>query len=374
MKVLIVVGTRPNFIKVSQFKKELKNSTLIDLKIVHTGQHYDVKMADVFFSQLNIKPDFYLNIAPNSACSQVAEIMIKLEELILNQYKPDLIVVVGDVNSTLAAAIAANKLNIKLAHLESGLRSRDRTMPEELNRIITDELSEVFFITEKSGYENLIKEGKNKDQLFMVGNTMIDSLIAFKPEIEKNEILNKLNLKLKEYILLTIHRPATVDYENGLINLIEVLKDLNKTEMLVFPIHPRTIKKLIEFGLYDSIKNLKNLQLIEPLDYFSFQKLLSNAKLIITDSGGIQEETTYEKIPCLTLRPNTERPITVEIGSNILIPFEINIIRNYINKITNGEFKKSSIPELWDGNASKRIIKVLENMYLKELENSKILD
>ena len=368
MKILLVIGTRPNFIKVSQFKKEAIKSKNLELKIVHTGQHYDIKMADIFFNQLKIEPDFYLNIEPSSACSQVAEIMLKLEKLILNEFKADLVIVVGDVNSTVAAAMAASKLNIPIAHLESGLRSRDRSMPEEINRIVTDQLSDIFFVTENSAIENLLSEGKNSEQIYFVGNTMIDSLAAFEFEIQKNEILTTLDLKSKKYILATMHRPATVDTEFGLRKLIDIFEDASKITKIIFPIHPRTVKKLTDFNLYEYVNNLPNLILTEPLDYYAFQKLLCEAKLIITDSGGIQEETTYRKIPCLTLRLNTERPITVEIGSNILVPFEKLEIRKYISMIENGEFKQSQIPKYWDGLSTKRIIKILNNI----AENKKL--
>jgi len=356
---LVVIGTRPNFIKVTRFKKIAANYPDIDLKIVHTGQHFDNNMADVFFRQFNLTPDFFLNISQTSANSQIAEIMLKLEELILTKFKPDLILVVGDVNSTLAAAITADKLKIPLAHIESGLRSFDRSMPEEFNRLVTDQLADHLFITELSGKENLLKENISGDKMHMVGNTMIDTLVEFNPQIENSDILSKLNLQSRKFVLTTIHRPATVDSEEGLKKLIELFETITKKYKAVFPIHPRTVNNLKKFGLFEKL--IKNTDLIttEPLDYFAFQKLIKYCKFIITDSGGIQEESTFLQVPCLTLRNNTERPVTCTIGTNTLIPFQINEIEKYILQIENGTYKKGQIPDMWDGHATERIFNVL---------------
>jgi len=360
-RILIVVGTRPNFIKVTQFKNLTLENNKIELKIVHTGQHYDAKMADVFFEQFDLIPDFFLNIKSASPNSQMAEIMHNLEKVCL-EYYPDLIMVVGDVNSTLAAALTANKLGIKIAHLESGLRSYDRTMPEEINRILTDEITDLFFITEQSGWDNLINEGKKEAQLFFVGNTMIDTMIAFEDKIQSNKILEKYKLENERFILMTIHRPATVDHKDELIKLIELIEFINETFKIIFPIHPRTINNLKKFDLYDRVNGLTNLILTEPLDYFSFQKLIATCKFIITDSGGIQEESTFRLKPCLTLRPNTERPSTVAIGSNTLLPFDNQLIKKTIQSIINGNYKKGNIPPLWDGKSTERIIEVLNKI------------
>lgn len=355
-KILVVVGTRPNFIKVTQFKKVASTYENIDLRIVHTGQHFDAKMADVFFEQFELKPDFFLNINANiSPNHQIAEIMIKLEKLVLNEFSADLIIVVGDVNSTMAAAITANKLGIKLAHLESGLRSYDKTMPEEHNRIITDAISNYFLITEPSGWDNLIKEGVSEEKMFFVGNTMIDTMVAFSNEIEKNSILEKLNINPHQYILMTMHRPASVDHMEGLSKLLKLIEYISARNSIVFPIHPRTLKSIEKFGLKSSFENIKNLIYTEPLDYFSFQKLIKHSHYILTDSGGIQEESTFMQIPCLTLRPNTERPITCTIGTNTLVPFEINTIVNYIDQIEQKKYKKGQIPDMWDGKSTERI-------------------
>jgi UDP-N-acetylglucosamine 2-epimerase (non-hydrolysing) len=360
-EILIVVGTRPNFIKVTQFKKVASQFSNINIKIVHTGQHFDSKMADVFFQQFDLIPDVFLNIKPASANSQMAEIMVKLEAEI-NQNKPDLIMVVGDVNSTFAAAITANKMGVKIAHLESGLRSNDKTMPEEHNRVLTDAITDYFFVTEQSGYDHLIAENKNANQIFFVGNTMIDTLVAFENQINASTILQDLELSSKDFILMTMHRPATVDDLEGLKKLFSLIHAISINKKIVFPIHPRTLKNIDNFNLSTNIKENKNLILTEPLDYFSFQKLVKEAKLILTDSGGIQEESTFLQVPCLTLRPNTERPITVTLGSNELVPFDIDLISKKVEEIITGKFKKGKIPPLWDGKTTFRIIEVLEKI------------
>lgn len=360
-EVLIIVGTRPNFIKVTQFKKEALLHPQLHIRIAHTGQHFDSKMADVFFEQFNLVPDVFFNVKPASANSQMAEIMVKLEAEI-NAHRPDLIVVVGDVNSTFAAALTANKMGIKIAHLESGLRSNDKTMPEEHNRVLTDAITDYFFVTEQSGYDHLEAEHKNKEQLFFVGNTMIDTMVAFQKEIDASSILKDLRIEANTYILMTMHRPATVDDENGLKKLAELIQQVSNVFKIVFPIHPRTLKNIDAFHLTSLFKENKNLILTEPLDYFSFQKLVKDSKLILTDSGGIQEESTFLQVPCLTLRPNTERPITVTLGSNELVPFDINLIMEKVNQIKNGTYKKGQIPPLWDGKATSRIVSIIDQI------------
>jgi len=361
-KILVVIGTRPNFIKVTQIKKQVLKYPHLEVKIVHTGQHFDEKMANVFFEQFDLKPDFFLGIPQASANTQMAEIMIRLEQFINSSFKPDLIIVVGDVNSTLAAALTANKLGIKIAHLESGLRSNDKTMPEEINRILTDHITDIFFVTEPSGIENLLKEGYDESSIKYVGNTMIDTLVAYAQEIEKSSIMSVLNLKPKTFVLMTMHRPATVDSKEGLTKLIELLTEVTTKYDVVFPIHPRTLKKLDEFGMKNFFDSNKHIILTEPLDYFAFQKLITESKFILTDSGGIQEESTFLQIPCLTLRPNTERPVTVSEGTNTLVPFEIEKIMALINQIENGSYKKGNIPNLWDGKTTERIIELIANL------------
>ena len=370
-KILIVVGTRPNFIKITQFKKENEElGNPFEIKIVHTGQHYDEKMAAVFFQQFELVPDYFLNIPVASANKQMAEIMIRLEEVI-EKYNPDLIMVAGDVNSTFAAALAANKLNIRIAHIESGLRSFDRGMPEEINRILTDEITDYFFVTEQSGIDNLLNEGKNKENIFFVGNTMLDTLVAFESKIQKSDILDQLKLEKDGYALMTMHRPATVDFEEGLQKLIDIIEFITKDQFLIFPIHPRTTAKLKSYGLLEGIESNKKVILTEPMDYFSFQKLCSDCNFVITDSGGIQEETTFRKIPCLTLRPNTERPSTIEIGTNELVPFEVNEVKSKIEDIVGGTFKQGDLPPLWDGNSTRRILESCMAIFSEDLEKKK---
>ncbi|WP_204343882.1 non-hydrolyzing UDP-N-acetylglucosamine 2-epimerase [Psychroserpens algicola] len=359
-KLLIVVGTRPNYIKITQFKtiaaKQFPNQ--FDIKIVHTGQHFDASMADVFFHQLDIWPDFFLNIKPASANSQVGEIMIKLENII-NTFQPDMVLVPGDVNSTLAAALTTYKLGVKLGHLESGLRSFDRSMPEEINRILVDEITDFYFVTEQSGIDNLINEGKSKDQIHFVGNTMIDTLCAFENDIENQELLSTYNLNKGDYILMTIHRPATVDNKKGLDQLLALIQSLPSEKRVLFPMHPRTLKNIKSHGLEDAFKAVDHLTIAAPMDYFSFQNLIHNSAMVLTDSGGIQEETTYKQIPCLTLRPNTERPSTIDIGSNTLLNFDQDKILDRVQQIISGQYKQGQIPQLWDGKATQRVLEVI---------------
>ena len=363
--ILVVVGTRPNFIKVTQLKKAAAFYPDIELKIVHTGQHFDAKMAEVFFEQFNLIPDYFLNIKPASANRQIAEILIKLEDLTDEIGKPDLMLVPGDVNSTVAAALFANKSNIKLGHIEAGLRSFDRTMPEEFNRLVADELSDLFFVTEPSGLNHLKREGKNVSAIHYVGNTMIDTMVAFENEISVSNVLCGLELSENKFVLMTMHRPATVDSNIELEKLITLIEYISKTHKVVFPIHPRTIKNAKEFNLYERIITNKNLICTDPLDYFAFQKLIKECAFIITDSGGIQEESTFRQKACLTLRPNTERPVTVDEGSNTLLSFDIEEVKKYIAQIENGTYKKGAIPHLWDGKATERILEVINSLLVQ---------
>lgn len=358
-KILVVVGTRPNFIKVTQFKKVVsKYHSQFELKIVHTGQHYDEKMANVFFEQFELIPDYFLNIGQGTPISQMAAIMIGLEELLFHTFQADLMIVPGDVNSTLASALVANKMGIQLAHLESGLRSFDNTMPEEWNRLLTDELANYYFVTEKSGLDHLKYENK-KGEIFHVGNTMIDTMISFENQIQSSLIRSELNLEVDKFILMTIHRPSNVDSKKGLLKLLDLLKYLDRKLKVVFPIHPRTAQRIIDYELADEFDNLQSLIRTEPMSYFDFQKLVADCKCVLTDSGGIQEETTFRQKPCLTLRENTERPITIELGTNTLVPFEIEAIKEHLEAIFRGSYKPGEIPPLWDGMATKRIIDIL---------------
>jgi UDP-N-acetylglucosamine 2-epimerase (non-hydrolysing) len=359
-KIIIVVGTRPNFIKVTQFRKVAADYKNIEVKIVHTGQHYDDKMATVFFEQFKMFPDFYLTTAAPSANLQIAKTMTELEGL-FKEYQPNYVLVVGDVNSTLAAAITANKMGISLIHVESGLRSGDHSMPEEINRIITDALADYCFVTEKCGIENLKNEKKADDTVFMVGNTMIDTMVAFENEIDQNEVLQKYNLQKEQFVLMTMHRPSNVDTKEGLEKIVSIIELLNKgNNKILFPIHPRTYNR-IESSEMSSFFKHPNIILTEPLDYFSFQKLIKECKFIVTDSGGIQEESTYRLKPCLTFRPNTERPITIEEGTNILLDFNMDLLEKQVLQIEKGAFKKGTIPTYWDGKSTQRIMEIIAN-------------
>ncbi|MBX9852326.1 MAG: UDP-N-acetylglucosamine 2-epimerase (non-hydrolyzing) [Cytophagaceae bacterium] len=358
-RLLTVIGTRPNIIKITQFRRVVKNYPALDLKFVHTGQHYNQNMSDVFFSELDLQsPEYILSLDKTTVVSQLAQIMEGLEKVV-TEYKPDVMIVVGDVNSTLAAALVANKMNIHLVHVESGLRSFDKTMPEEHNRVITDSITNTFFVTEESGKQNLIKEGKDSKNIHMVGNTMIDTLVAYDKKINEAEILKTLGLKSGSYALMTMHRPGNVDSKEGLLKLIEVIRELTTDQTVVFPIHPRTVNRLKEFNLLQEVEKNKNLKLMEPAGYLDFQKLILECQFVITDSGGIQEETTFRQIPCLTLRPNTERPCTVDIGSNLLLNFNKAKVMEEVAKIKKGNYKKCAIPPLWDGKSTERIFETL---------------
>ena len=362
-KILTIIGTRPNYIKVTQFQKAFNAyDGYFEHRILHTGQHFDENMKQIFIDQLGLDNiSYFLEVEHQTPGAQIGQIIYKTDA-VLQEWRPDLVMVVGDVNSTLAGAIATNKSNIKLAHIESGLRSYDRAMPEEYNRLLTDQLADYLFITEQSGADNLLKEGRTKDEIFFVGNTMIDTLIASEPLFDKNNVLEKLGLEKEKYVLMTMHRPSNVDDQNSLSQLIDLIKAVTKKYKIVFPVHPRTLNNLKKFGLYDAIQHNSNLLFIDPLDYFSFQKLIKHCKLVITDSGGIQEETTYRKIPCLTLRKNTERPVTITLGTNELLPFDNSIIEQKITAIENGTYKKGEIPPLWDGKASERIAATLKRI------------
>ena len=360
VKICIVVGTRPNFIKITQFRNQIAAYPRLSLEIVHTGQHFDENMADVFLRQFDLMPDHILETGPGNPAVQIGKMIVQLAELFEKQAY-NLVICVGDVNSTLAAAIAANKLGLPLAHLESGLRSGDLSMPEEHNRMIADQFSQFYFVTEPSGLENLQALGK-EEEVFFVGNTMIDTLVHFEPQIQASDILSKLNVRENEYLLTTIHRPATVDNREGLQKLIALFRSLLKNWKIVFPIHPRTVKKLKAFGMYESLVELPGMTLVDPLGYFDFQKLIASSAWVLTDSGGIQEETTYRLKPCLTLRPNTERPVTITKGTNTLVDFDIATIENFAAQIESGNYKSGSVPELWDGKATGRILEIINRI------------
>ncbi len=352
-KIISVVGARPNYMKVAPIHRAFqKYSKEITHLICHTGQHYDVNMSKIFFEELELpEPHFYLGVGSGSHSEQTAKIMIEFEKVLLNE-KPDLVIVVGDVNSTIACSLVAVKLGIKVAHVEAGLRSFDRSMPEEINRLLTDQIADYLFVTEKSGIENLKNEGIPDEKIFFVGNTMIDSLVYYLPKIDKSQILNELNLLNEKYVVVTLHRPSNVDKSENLIRIFEEFKKIAEKYKIVFPIHPRT-KKVLQSSGYDY--SHPNFLIVDPIGYISFIKLVKNSIAVITDSGGIQEETTFLKIPCLTLRDNTERPITAELGTNKLIGTQYDKIALEFFKYLNSLKTDSTIPPLWDGKAAERI-------------------
>lgn len=360
MKILTVAGARPNFMKIAPLMNEMKKyPDEIHAMLVHTGQHYDEKMSKLFFEELEIpKPDIDLEVGSASHAVQTAKIMIEFEKVLL-QERPDLIVVVGDVNSTIGCALPAVKLEIPVAHVEAGLRSFDRTMPEEINRILTDAISAYLFVTEPSGQENLLREGIPQENIYFVGNVMIDTLLANKAKADQSRILETLNLQPQAYGLLTLHRPSNVDVRDTFVNILHALGEIQRSLPLIFPVHPRTRKRIDEFGLTDKVQSMKNLHLTEPLGYLDFLKLMAEAKLVLTDSGGIQEETTILRVPCLTLRENTERPVTLEQGTNTLVGTDPERTIQAALAILHGRNIAYQVPELWDGKAAERIVNIL---------------
>lgn len=360
IKIVNVVGARPNFIKIAPLIHEMKNSNLIEPILLHTGQHYDYEMSDSFFKELSIPaPDIHLNVGSDTHAKQVASIMSKFDDY-LDTDKPDYVLVVGDVNSTMACSIVAVKREIKVVHVEAGIRSWDKTMPEEINRMVTDSISDILMPPSIDAVENLEKEGHDPSKIHLVGNIMIDTLMSQQENIGKSDVLNQLKIKPKHYALITLHRPSNVDALNKLIQIIEALEAIQKKIKIIFPIHPRTKKMLQKFGLSNRVNNMKNLTLTKPFGYHDFGRLLKDSLFVMTDSGGIQEETTVYQIPCITLRPNTERPITIQQGTSELASSGAEIIVQYSENILNGEWKKGKIPLFWDGKTSKRIIKVIE--------------
>ena len=362
-KILICVGTRPNLIKITQFGRILSRHKDIEYKLLHSGQHYDYNMNSIFFEQLGIKePDIFLNISQGSQIEVIGQIMAGAEKY-MTEYKPDLVIVPGDVNSTFACGFVARYLGIKLAHLESGLRSFDNTMPEENNRRLVDCISDYYFVTEPSGIENLEKENVPAERIFFVGNTMIDTLVHSLPEFSDNPILQTFGLTENNYFLFTFHRPANVDSVSELTKLVQIINRISEKLPVVFPVHPRTRKRFIEFG-FENFLTMENIHICDPLGYFEFMKLVKSSKAVITDSGGIQEETTFLGVPCLTIRQNTERPITLTKGTNTLLDLEVDLVLKHIDDILNNKYKTGQIPELWDGKATERIVDIIVNQVL----------
>lgn len=360
MQIHLIAAARPNFMKIAPLYHELTSRNGIEPIIVHTGQHYDLNMSDVFFKDFNLPaPHIHLGVGSGTHAQQTGNVMIAYEKVLM-ETPPDLVVVAGDVNSTVATTLAAVKLGIKTAHLEAGLRSFDRTMPEEINRIVTDSIADYLWTPSPDGDENLIKEGISSQKITRVGNIMIDSLVMLKPTIEKLSIHSQFDVEKDNYGLVTLHRPANVDDPDSLYELCQALSDISCQIPLIFPVHPRTKKKMNETGYASILENSPNIFLVDPLGYKDFMNLLISAKVIITDSGGVQEETTYLGIPCLTLRPNTERPITITQGTNRLCT--ISDIRNLVSEVCNGQFKKGSIPDLWDGRTAVRIADKIQTL------------
>ncbi len=362
-RILNVVGARPNFMKIAPIQRQMQlKDHAFEPILIHTGQHYDERMSKLFFEDLQLpQPDVYLGVGSGSHAEQTAKIMIEFEKVCL-EYKPDYVLVVGDVNSTAACSLVASKLWIPVAHVEAGLRSFDRRMPEEINRVVTDALSDLLFTTEKSGTNNLVKEGVDSSRIHFVGNVMIDSLVYFLGKAAETDILDKLGLKKGEFALVTLHRPSNVDNPENFLKILNAFQEIQRDIPIIFPIHPRTEKNIKQFGLEDTVKSLKNLRLLPPIGYLEFLQLEQTCKFVMTDSGGIQEETTYLGIPCLTLRENTERPITAELGTNEVVGTDTEKIIRNAKKILAGEWKKGNIPPLWDGRAAERIVNILERV------------
>ncbi len=375
MKIMSIAGARPNFIKLAALSRAIDSHNQrcapgeerIDHTIVHTGQHYDARMSRQFFDELDIpRPDINLGAGSASHAVQTAIIMQRFEPVLLER-QPDVLIVVGDINSTIACSLVAAKINYDrpggrqrpvIVHVEAGLRSFDRDMPEEINRILTDSISDLLFITEESGYKNLTREGVDPEKIHFAGNVMIDTLQRHLQEAEKSRIREQLHLNAP-YALVTLHRPSNVDNPEVLESLINCLVTISSSRKLVFPVHPRTGENLKKFGLLAALEQAPDILLTPPLSYLDFLCLIRHADLVITDSGGIQEETTVLNIPCVTLRDNTERPVTVDVGSNYLIGTSPDRILKTIDLILAGRGRKARIPKYWDGRAGERIIATL---------------
>lgn len=353
MNILHVVGARPNFMKAAPVLRALQGRSGIAQTLVHTGQHYDAAMSDVFFEQLGMPaPDANLAVGSGTHAKQTAEIMTRLEPVVVER-RPDLVLVYGDVNSTVAATLVCSKLGVRVGHVEAGLRSFDRSMPEEINRLVTDQLADLLFTPSEDGDENLRREGIASERIFRVGNVMIDSLVRLLPLAQQH----KKNGLPDRYALVTLHRPANVDDGNTLKSILQSLLDVSRELTIIFPAHPRTRQRIADFGL-----DADHLRLLDPLPYVEFLALQCGAQVVITDSGGIQEETTYLGVPCLTVRENTERPVTVTQGTNVLVGRDPEKLRCAVADVLDGKAKRGSIPALWDGKAAERIAAVLAGL------------
>ena len=364
MRVIHIVGARPNFVKIGPIIREMERYPGdFEQVLVHTGQHYDYRMSGELFEELELpRPDVNLGVGSGSHAQQTAQIITRFEPVV-NKYKPELVIVVGDVNSTLSCALVCCKMNIKVAHVEAGLRSFDRTMPEELNRILTDQISALLFTPSADANQNLIREGIVEEKIHLVGNVMIDTLINFLPKTQEKWYSRKQEMELQEhkFVLVTLHRPSNVDDERTLSEIMNALADISRETTVVFPVHPRTREKLRVIGMLNPGKG--QLHLIDPLGYLDFLALEKNAGLVITDSGGVQEETTYLGVPCLTVRPNTERPVTITSGTNRLVESKKEaLLAATRDSLKGSETRNKTMPPLWDGEASKRIVHILRKL------------
>jgi UDP-N-acetylglucosamine 2-epimerase (non-hydrolysing) len=359
MRVINICGARPNFMKVAPLMRAYRQHPSIDPQIVHTGQHYDRNMSELFFKQLGIpEPDINLGVGSASHAVQTAEIMTRFEQTVL-EHKPDWVVVVGDVNSTIACALVATKLGVRVAHVEAGLRSFDRSMPEEINRLLTDAISDLLFVSEPSGVENLRREGVADEKVHFVGNVMIDTLRANLEHAERSPVLEQLGVRPGEYNAATLHRPSNVDDKQTFGRILDAFEQIQQDLPIVFPIHPRTVANLERLGLGPRIERMKNLKIIEPLGYLEFLKLTANAAVVLTDSGGIQEETTILGVCCLTIRENTERPVTITHGTNRLVGTDTSRIVAAYRLCRESRSCEKRVPQFWDGHAAERIASIL---------------
>lgn len=363
MRILNVVGARPNLMKIAPLVREMQRDPAIRQVLLHTGQHYDDNMSQVFFDELGIpRPDIYLGVGSGSHAEQTARVMVAFEK-ILQDDRPDVAVVVGDVNSTLACAVTAAKLGVPLAHVEAGLRSFDRRMPEEINRIVTDALADLLFTTSRDADENLLREGVAPAKIHFVGNVMIDTLLEHRERARRLGTPARFGLSLGGYALLTLHRPSNVDDPAVLAGILDALVQVQRELPVFFPVHPRTAQRLRDARCAERLARAPRLVLAEPLGYFEFLDLMMHARLVLTDSGGIQEETTILGVPCLTLRENTERPVTIMEGTNVLVGSDPARITAEVGRILSGEARAGRTPELWDGRAAGRIVAVLRERF-----------
>lgn len=363
MKIVVVVGARPNFMKVAPLIRAMEGREGFEPVLVHTGQHYDFNMSGIFAPELGLPdPHSHLAVGSGSPTWQTANIMLRFEK-VLEEILPDMVMVVGDVNSTVAGSMVASQLGIPIAHVESGLRSFDRSMPEENNRLIIDHLADYLFTTSPEANDNLLREGIAAERVLLVGNVMVDTLFAHLKEAQRSNILDRLKLRRSSYAILTLHRPANVDHLETFERILRCLEFVQQEIPVVFPVHPRTRERIKQLDLCERFAQMGNLHLIEPLGYIEFLALMSQSKFVLTDSGGVQEETTALGVPCLTLRDNTERPITTTVGTNILVGTDVDLVIREVKNILNSRGKVGSVPELWDGHAAERIAGVLEKVF-----------